>query len=70
MTSATPETLMKQAAQTAKVYLIAAIEAIDSQFGENYAKAHPELVAAFMHAAASDYAANFAGLVAEEAYGL
>lgn len=55
--TASAETLMKQAGMTAAVYLDAAIEAIDSRSGHGYSEKHPELVGAFMHAAALDYAA-------------
>ena len=35
-------------------YLGSAVEEIDKQFGEGYAKEHPELVGAFMQVAAND----------------
>ena len=47
--------LMKQASDTAHNYMLAAKNAIDSQFGEGYAANHPELVGAFMQTAAKDF---------------
>lgn len=52
----TPENLMKQAGMTVHVYLMDAVRSIDGQFGDGYAAAHPELVAAFIQACAIDYA--------------
>lgn len=49
------ETLMRQASMTANEYAVAAIESIDRLLGEGYAKAHPELIAAFITAAAQDF---------------
>ena len=48
---------MNQATATAGLYLVDAIKVIDAQFGEGYAKQHPELIAGFMQTAASDYRA-------------
>jgi hypothetical protein len=53
--TASAETLMHQAVATADVYLMGARDAIDHHFGKGYAVNHPELIAAFMRAAASDY---------------
>jgi hypothetical protein len=36
-----------------------AVEAIDKQFGDGYAREHPELVAGFMQAAAIDQAGMY-----------
>jgi hypothetical protein len=47
--------LMRQAWMTADDYMMNAVERIDRQFGEGYAKKHPELVGAFMRTAAADY---------------
>lgn len=44
--------LMHDAINTADSFLGAAVIRIDREFGEGYAAAHPELVAAFMQAAA------------------
>ncbi len=52
------DTLMRQASSTASDYMRAAVDAIDKQFGTGYAKAHPELVAAFMQTAAADFSAG------------
>jgi hypothetical protein len=53
-TSLTGDMLMEQACMTAEHYMIEAIKRIDVQFGNGTAKQHPELVAAFMQAAAFD----------------
>jgi hypothetical protein len=53
--------LMKQAADTAGSYMARARAAIDESFGEGYAAAHPELVGAFMQAAAADFQAMWIG---------
>ena len=55
--SASAETLMRHAGYTAEEYMRAAIQTIDAEFGEGYAKANPLLVAAFMQTASADYAA-------------
>lgn len=60
MITADATTLMRQAPMTAQTYLIEAVRCIDTEFGCGYAKEHPELVAAFMQASASDF--NFATL--------
>lgn len=58
---ANSDTLLRQASITADEYLTEAIKSIDKRFNEKgYAKAHPELVAAFMKVAASDM--NYASL--------
>lgn len=51
-----PEELMRQSAYTAEYWMIEARGSIDNVFGQGYATAHPELVAAFMGAAAADFA--------------
>ena len=48
------ETLMRQAGYSAEEWLWQAVEAIDKQFGEGYAKENPALVGAFMQAAGAD----------------
>jgi hypothetical protein len=53
------ETLMRQAGYTADEYLKAGIEDIDKRLGKGFAKAHPELLAAYMHTAAADFASTF-----------
>jgi len=55
---ATLDTLMKQGTQTASFYMDAACESIDFKFGKGFAKAHPELLAAFMQTAALDFMAT------------
>lgn len=50
------ETLMEQAPMTTDVYLRKAIRSIDEAFNTTgYARTHPELVAAYLHACAIDY---------------
>ena len=49
------DTLMRQASMTAHDYMLSARNSIDKLFGEGYAAEHPELVAAFMTTAASDF---------------
>ena len=53
--TADPTTLMRQASITAHEYFTAAIKYIDDRFGDGYAQAHPELIAAFMQTAARDF---------------
>ena len=52
-----PRELMDQASVTASKYMRQAVASIDEQFGDGYAKAHPELVAAFVQAASRDFLA-------------
>jgi hypothetical protein len=47
--------LLEQASMTAKTYMCAARVDIDKEFGDGYSYEHPELVAAYMQTAASDY---------------
>ena len=51
---------MAQASMTAHQYFHAAIKSIDDRFGEGYAQNHPELIAAFLRTAASDYNVSIA----------
>lgn len=48
--------LALQAPLSAHTWMSAAIHRIDGELGEGYAKAHPELIAAFMSTCAVDYA--------------
>lgn len=50
-----PFDAMRQAGMTTAEYMRDAVESIDKQFGDGYAKANPVLVAAFIQAAAHDY---------------
>jgi hypothetical protein len=50
-------TLLRQASMTANEYLRNAITDIDDRLGKGYAKADPELIAAYMQTAALDMAA-------------
>lgn len=54
--TATTAELMKQASMTASDYMRQAISDIDEEFGEGYAKKHPELVSGMVQAAATDFA--------------
>lgn len=65
LVQADPNTLLVQASETAEAYLRAGTKAIDDQFGDGYAKEHPELVAAFMQVAAKDFAASMLVAVIE-----
>jgi hypothetical protein len=47
-------TLLRQASMTADEYLCEAMQRIDRRLGKGYAKAHPELIAAFIQTAAND----------------
>ena len=49
--------LMRQASMTAHVYLSEAINRIDNELGEGYAKKHPELIGVFMQVCVADYTA-------------
>ncbi len=49
------ETLFKQAPMTAQTYMLNAVHDIDKSFGEGYAAKNPQLVAAYMRVAASDF---------------
>jgi hypothetical protein len=40
---------------TTKQHFLCAVRDIDREFGEGYAKAHPELLAAVLEVAATDY---------------
>jgi hypothetical protein len=53
--TALPETLLEQASMKTKQYFLCAVRDIDREFGEGYAKAHPELLAAVLEVAAADY---------------
>lgn len=51
--------LMEQAGMTAENYMIDGMRSIDKFMGSGYAKAHPELLAAYMQTAALDFHATF-----------
>ena len=53
---------MNQAAETAHRYLGEAVSSIDKMLGDGYAKKHPELIGAYMNAAAADYMAWMNGV--------
>lgn len=49
----------KKSAGSAALWMREAVEAIDKQFGDGYAREHSELVAGFMQAAAIDQAGMY-----------
>lgn len=55
----TAQELMNQACMTAHDYMNHARSDIDAMFGAGYAAKHPELIAAYMQAAATDFLATF-----------
>lgn len=57
-TTACFENLLKDASNNVGDHMWEAAERIDYLFGAGYAKAHPELVGAFMQAAAIDMAGS------------
>lgn len=59
--------LMRQAAPTIEEYMGSAVEMIDKEFGDGYAKKHPGLVGAFIQAASMDYGAALIGRQMEKA---
>ena len=48
------DTLMRQGPMTASLYLSKAIDDVNAQLGKDAARKHPEIVAAFVQAAAID----------------
>lgn len=55
LSNRTAHALMEQAPETASYFLSAAIKKIDGKFENGYAEKHPELIAAFVAACASDF---------------
>ena len=55
---ADPVTLMRQASMTSSEYFRKAIEDIDNEFGEGFAKANPQLIGDYMKTSAIDYLAG------------
>jgi hypothetical protein len=49
------EMRMRQGAETAEYWLRRAVRSIDDELGDGYAKANPEVVAAMLAAASSDF---------------
>jgi hypothetical protein len=65
------EGLLRQAPMTAREYLVGAVSGIDEVLGEGYARAHPELVGAFMRTAAMEVgAAVIARAIQDELAGI
>lgn len=54
MSKTRAEIMMKQAPMTCQEWIPKAREIIDAEFGEGYAKEHPELVGNFLNACGSD----------------
>lgn len=52
------DALMEQAHKTAREYLIYAVANVNDLLGQGSAEKHPEIVAALVQAAATDYAAS------------
>ena len=52
--TASPEEILRQASMVTADYFRAAIGTIDQEFGEGYAKKHPELIGALVQAASKD----------------
>lgn len=52
------DTILRQAHKTAHEYMIHSRYDIDAVFGDGYAEAHPDLVAAYMKTAAMDLGAT------------
>jgi hypothetical protein len=64
---ASNDTLMQQAPMTADEYLRAGVRTIDKQFGDGYAKQHPELLAAYMKTCAMDFGTSMLVVAIQEA---
>jgi hypothetical protein len=50
--TASPEELLRQGSMSAHEHFHAAIKSIDNKFGDGYSAKHPELIGAFINAAA------------------
>jgi hypothetical protein len=59
------EALLRRAPINARIYMECALHDIDALLGEGYAKAHPALIAAYMQAATTDFAAGEIGRAIE-----
>lgn len=60
------ETLVKDGFYSASTYFHQVIESIDNEFGKGYAKEHPELIGAYMNAAAKGHQATVIGKCIQE----
>lgn len=65
--TASPDELLNQASSTATRYFKEAVAVIDNQFGDGYARAHADLVAAFMRTASIDFATAIFSHAVQEA---
>jgi hypothetical protein len=59
-------TLFHQAPKTINDYLLEGIKSIDRQFGNGYAKNHPELLGAFIKACALDFNSSIIAAAIEQ----
>ncbi|KAE9648084.1 hypothetical protein EJA70_02870 [Pseudomonas sp. PB103] len=64
--TASYDTLVEQAPDTAGRYLRAAIRQIDAELGDGYAAKNPQLIAAFIKAAATDFTSSCSIIAAQE----
>ena len=62
-------TLMRQASMTANEHMLHCVRYIDEKFGEGYAKAHPELLAAMIQASAQDFHTTCSNAVMQDQIG-
>jgi hypothetical protein len=51
---------------TSETYMREAVENIDKMFGKGHAKAHPDLLIAFMQASSADFNASINKLAAQD----
>lgn len=58
--------LLERAEQNTAEYLKAAVQAIDAQFGEGFAKQNPALVGAFIQACAQDFHTRLMKVAAQD----
>lgn len=63
------DAMVRQAALNAAVFLEAAVQAVDQRFGTGGATTYPQLVVAFMHAAALGHGAARMARAVEAAHG-
>ena len=64
--SASYDTLMRQASETADEYFRAAVRSIDREFEKGYAQKNPELIAAFMQVCARDMGTSTLAVAIQE----
>ena len=64
--TASYDTLVDQAPETAGRYMREAVRQIDREFGDGYAAKNPNLVAAFIAASASDFTSSCSIIAVQE----